>query len=325
MDDAAEHPKPHLHIWDSQYGPSTEAFSVFRETICGAFMPWTPEFSGGNFEGRVESVTFENGVVGRVRMSPIIARKTKSDIAHSTIECIHGNFILSGEVKVDQAGRSNIARAGDLILYHSFSPVTLTEKPDAICDNLAFIIPRSRFAAIPNADDHFCNVLLAKNKLIDPLSSCLASIAKHLRSSSSDELSALFDACVSLLPLAAGCFGEKKKTEIAKTSHLLSELLDFIGENISDPNLSPQLTAEHFGVSIRYVHKLFAHSGTTFSSYVTAERLEHIRWELAAFSGRRAPISVLAYRWGFSDLSTFNRAFKDRFGFTPSHFRPCTE
>jgi AraC family transcriptional activator of tynA and feaB len=256
-----------------------------------------------------------------VRMSPIIARKTKSDIALSAIECIYGNFILSGELRVDQGDTSNLAKPGDLILYHSFSPVTLTESPDSICEDLAFSIPRSQFAAIPNAEDHFHNCLLLKGKLIDPLSTCLASITQNLRSSSADELSALFDACVSLLPLAAGCFGEKKKTELAKTSHMLSEVLDFIGENISDPNLSPQLTAEHIGVSIRYIHKLFAHSGTTFSSYVTAERLENIRWELTAFSGRRAPISLLAYRWGFSDLSTFNRAFKHRFGFTPSHFR----
>jgi AraC-like DNA-binding protein len=46
---------------------------------------------------------------------------------------------------------------------------------------------------------------------------------------------------------------------------------------------------------------------------------------MIAFSGCSVPISVLAFQWGFSDLSTFNRAFKDRFGFTPSHFRAQLE
>ncbi len=79
--------------------------------------------------------------------------------------------------------------------------------------------------------------------------------------------------------------------------------------------------AEHFGISARYVHKLFAASSTTFSSYVVAKRLEHIRSDLLSPACRNQPISNLAYRWGFNDLSSFNRAFKSRFGCSPSRFR----
>ena len=68
------------------------------------------------------------------------------------------------------------------------------------------------------------------------------------------------------------------------------------------------------------VSQLLAHSGTTFSAYLTAERLEHIKSELIAFSSHSVPVSLLAFQWGFNDLSTFNRAFKDRFGCTPCQF-----
>jgi AraC-like DNA-binding protein len=317
--DAPASPSSHLHVWDSQYGPSTEAFSFFRETICSEFMPWSPEFYGSHFEGRVESISFENGAVGRVRMSPIVAIKTKRDIANSPMECIHGNLILGGQLKVEQGGRTNIAKPGDLVLYQSYSPVTLTEQPDTPCDNLAFIIPKSQFAAMPNVDECFSNSILTSDKLIGPLSSCLAMIAKNLCSASAEELASLFTACITLLPLSAGLDGGKKrKAEISQSSHMLRELLSYIDRNLSSPELSPNMAAEYLRVSVRYIHKLFAHSGTTFSAYVTAERLERIRWDLIASSGRRPPISGLAYRWGFSDLSTFNRAFKSRFGCTPS-------
>jgi AraC-like DNA-binding protein len=319
LEGAPARPGSHLHVWDSQYGPSTQAFGVFRETICSEFMPWTPEFDGSNFEGRVESVAFENGAIGRVRMSPIVATKTKSNIASSPEECIHGNLIIGGELKVEQAGRTNIAKPGDLVLYQSYSPVTLTERPDSPCDNLAFIVPKSQFAAMPNADDRFRNTLLTSDKLIGPLASCLTLIAQNLCSSPMEELSGLFQACVTLLPISTSMFGgPKKKTEISKNSHMLREVLNFIDHNLSNPELSPRHAAQHLSVSVRYIHKLFAHSGTTFSAHVTAERLERIRWDLIASSGRRPPISALAYRWGFSDLSTFNRAFKARFGCTPS-------
>jgi AraC-like DNA-binding protein len=136
-------------------------------------------------------------------------------------------------------------------------------------------------------------------------------------------LAALYDACVSLLPLAAGCVAGTKKDETTAFSagYLLREILDFVNRGISDTELSPQRVAEHFGISVRYVHKLFACSGMTFGSYVSATRLDHIRRELSSPSCRRQPISAFAYRWGFGDISTFNRAFKHRFGCTPSNFR----
>ena len=308
-----------LHIWDSRYGRPAEAFSIFRETICNTFMPWTPELTGTPFEGRVESISLERGVVGRVRMTPIIAVKTKQNIANSIHECIHGNFILSGELEVVQDARTNIARPGDLVLYRSFSPVTLTVKPDEFFDNLAFTIPRSELSNISNADDKLYNCLLPKNNIILPLVNCLKLLTGTLHSSSQDELSAILNACIALLPLAAGCLSSAPKKIEESLNHVLCDVLNFINKNISNPDLSPRLTAQELGVSTRYIHKLFAHSGTTFSAHIMGERLDHIKSELIAMA--RVPVSLLAFQWGFNDLSTFNRAFKDRFNCTPSDVR----
>ena len=317
---------PALRIWDSNYGPSTEAFANFRETICGAFMPWTPEVVGSDFEGRVESISLENGVVGRVRMSPIIARKTRSNIANSEDECIHGNYILAGELKIEQGDKTNFARRGDLILYRSFSPVTLTVSPRSFYDNLAFTIPLHRFTASDDAENKFCNALLSKNMMTSMVKNILIMISKNLHSASSEELSALFDACIALLPLSVECTARKvMKPDIPTVrNYMLQQVIDFIDERLSDPNLSSRLIAEKLGISGRYIHKLLADYGATFSSYVTAERLERVRSDLVGL-GYAVPISVVAYRWGFSDLSTFNRMFKNRFGCNPSYFRRHSE
>lgn len=308
----------HIHVWDSQYGARAEAFSLFRETICTAFMPWTPEFYGKDFVGRVESIDLANGAIGRVRMSPIVAVKTKSNISHSPIDCIHDNLIISGELKVDQGGTTNIAKRGDLILYESFSPVTLTERPDAPCDNLAFIIPTSSFAHAQEIDHKFSNVLVPSEKLSGPLAGCLTMLAQSLCTAPIEEIAALFQACVALLPVSIGVSEYAQHPSVPK-NYLLTRLLDYIGQNLSDPELSPPHVAEKFGISVRYLHKLFAQFGTTFSAHVTTERLKRIRWDLEVSSGRRPSISALAYRWGFNDLSTFHRAFKKQFGCTPSN------
>jgi AraC-like DNA-binding protein len=292
---------------------------MFRETICSEFMPWTPEHSGETFQGRVESLGFDNGTIGRVRMSSIIATKTKTNIANSVIECIHGNLIIGGELKIEQGGRSNIAKPGELALYQSYEPVVLTERPDLPCDNLAFIIPRSVFSDDSNVDDLFRNVVVSADRLAGPLGSCLNLLAKGLSTSSELELSGLFDACVTLLPLVIGTGFCELKGGTAVSVGRLRGALRYIDRNLSNPDLSPTHVAEHLGVSVRYIHKLFSPTAETFGSYVTGQRLERVKWDLLA-SCKRPPIAAMAYRWGFGDLSTFNRAFKSRYACPPSQF-----
>lgn len=114
---------------------------------------------------------------------------------------------------------------------------------------------------------------------------------------------------------------KNKEVGTSKASHLLSAILGFVNEYISIADLSPQVAAQKFGISVRYLHKLFAVRRTTFGSYVVSKRLELVRNEMISPLGRNEAISTLAYRCGFHDLSTFNRAFKRRYGMTPGELR----
>ncbi len=315
--------KPAIEVCDTQYHPTSKAFSLFREGVSSAFMPWACEMKsdGQSFEGRVESVNLQKGSLGRVSMTPIVASRNKLNIAQSGSDCVCGNFILSGKLKIEQAGRTNIAAPGDLALYDSSSPVVLTEASDTMYEDLAFLIPKKHFAEIPGFEERIRNGVLSRDALRGPLSSCLSFLAESLHSSPASEISAVYDACITLLPVSLGCFAEQAETVAAGENHLVREMLDYLDRNMSNPELSPQHAADHIHVSVRYIHKLFARRGLTFSSHLTAKRLDRIRLELVAPSCQQHPISVLAYRWGFNDLSTFNRAFKARFGCTPSVFR----
>jgi AraC-like DNA-binding protein len=313
-----------LKVWDTQYCAPSKAFPFFREGVCSTFMPWSPEHKADqSFEARIESVVLDSGSAAHVVMTPLVASRTKSNVADSPMHGFYGNYVLSGEVQVEQAGRTTVGKAGDLIIYDTALPLTLTERGRQHYEDLAFFFPRSCFAISQEAEQHLRNVVLTHDRMIRPLSSCLTYLAGSMSTASKDELQALFEACASLLPVAAGCYDkrEQDESELPPSSNMLRDILEFVNRNISDVDLSPRRAAEHFGISARYVHKLFAVSSTTFSSYVLAKRLEHIRGDLLSSSCRNQPISILAYRWGFNDLSSFNRAFKNRFGCSPSQFR----
>ena len=308
-------------IWDTNYVRPGDAFAIFREVICNSFMPWSPERAGDEgFEGRVETIAYDMGVLGRVRTSPIVALKTKSNIAASSAECIHGNFVLSGELTVEQGGRTNLAKAGDLILYNSFELTKLTVRSSGgDFDNLVFVVPLNNILD-KNNRDAFRNVLLIKGRMLGAIEDCLALLNESFYRANSDELCGIFEAIIALLPISVHQPNRSELTEIGHIG-LQHEILDFVRCHVADQHLSPKLTAEKFGISVRYLHKLFTYAGTTFRSFVTNERLCRIQCELEASSTRHLPVSELAYRWGFSELSTFNRAFRAYSGCTPTEFR----
>lgn len=85
------------------------------------------------------------------------------------------------------------------------------------------------------------------------------------------------------------------------------------------PDLKPTAIGERLGLSARSVQHVLSQNGSTFSEELMAMRLE------AAFgmlrSGATAPVADIAFKCGFSDLSTFHRAFRARYGKTPNAAR----
>jgi AraC-like DNA-binding protein len=101
----------------------------------------------------------------------------------------------------------------------------------------------------------------------------------------------------------------------------LEALLAFCRQNLHDSELDPQRVADHFGMSVRTVHLRFERTGQTFGRWLLEQRLDACRTALRDARQRDANISEIAYRWGFNDLSHFNKMFRLRFDMTPREWR----
>lgn len=86
-------------------------------------------------------------------------------------------------------------------------------------------------------------------------------------------------------------------------------------------DLSPGAVAKRQGISDSYIRKLFEGEGTSFSKFVLGLRLAHARRMLLHPGCRDRSIASIAFDAGFGDLSYFNRAFRRRYGLTPSEAR----
>jgi AraC-like DNA-binding protein len=92
--------------------------------------------------------------------------------------------------------------------------------------------------------------------------------------------------------------------------HALAEL--------KDPDLSVESIAAAVGLSVRRIHQLFADTDMTLMRWIWSERLARCHSQLVDGSVRGQGISGVAYEWGFSDPAHFSRAFRQRYGVSPS-------
>jgi threonine/homoserine/homoserine lactone efflux protein/AraC-like DNA-binding protein len=93
-----------------------------------------------------------------------------------------------------------------------------------------------------------------------------------------------------------------------------------IAQNLEDDVSIAALSSRH-RITPRYIRKLFEGENMSVSKYVLGQRLTRVYRMLADASQADRTIADIALAAGFGDLSTFNRAFRRRFGVTPSAVR----
>lgn len=99
---------------------------------------------------------------------------------------------------------------------------------------------------------------------------------------------------------------------------LLQSAVQYIDENIANPELSNQIIANHINISEVYLRKLFnRYYKTTPKQYLLNQRMQRAMHLLL---NTTLSITAITQECGFSNLYHFCRAFKQRTGLTPTEY-----
>jgi AraC-like DNA-binding protein len=229
---------------------------------------------------------------------------------------------LDDAFSVTQRGRDFTLRAGDANVIPC-AEVALYVRPQAgriLCVRM----PREALAPlVPELEDKVATVIRRENETLQLLTRYVRSLDHTQRLPTPAVREAVAKHICDLAALALGA--SREGTEIAGGRSLnaarLRAVKEFIAANLSRRDLTVAALANRHRMTERHIQRLFEAEGVTFTSYLLERRLYNAFQSLNDGRNAERGISEIALECGFGDISYFNRAFRRRFGATPSDVR----
>ncbi|TQL48774.1 AraC family transcriptional regulator [Homoserinimonas aerilata] len=254
----------------------------------------------------------------RLRFTEIVGNdhvieRTQSNIAQKPVDSIMLCLLLEGDAFFYHPEGCETLTAGDAVLYD-------TERPfmygfSSAMRQVILELPRDVVLGRSSSEDAFRPRVL---RLTDSVSASThaQAAARSIRGailSPPDDVSSLEESVLDLFGLITG------QAATSGTSGYLLAAKDFVRSHLAEPDLSASRLARAVGLSERHLARAFAGEGLTPARFVMDARLARARRLLE--ENPSAVVAQVAAAVGFVSSAHFSRAFRERFGCSPSEAR----
>lgn len=296
-----------------------ERGEYWRHAISRTFVPLESTFSGDDRHGVIRS-----GDWGDLRLSEV------SCSAQDVLRCRRGadnhpdnamllSFVSQGKTSVIQAGSHASLGQGEFGLYDTRFPYELHLHGETRQHVVQIPIEHLRLKL--GKTEHFVAYSFGKKHSLTPfLHMLLNNLMAQPEDIASRHTSVLYRQLLEIITVIVSdeC---RAKTSSRSSAGLLLQIKIMIDQQLSDTTLSVSRIADSFRISTRYLSMLMKNDGTTFSRYVLTQRLNKASLALQSPLYSDAPISQIAWRFGFNDMAYFSRIFREKFSCSPTEYR----
>lgn len=293
-----------------------------HEALAATMVPielhWLPHSPGAAARGVITNLgdlTICSGRTSafRVERTPALARD-------ATEPSIFVNVQVTGSSVVVQGDQEAVLQPGGLVIYDSAAPYTLLN--DTGMAGEFFRIPHSALALPHNMIRKACAVPLSPGH---PLTSLTNDYLRRLAADPALLTAPNADLVgyPSIELVRAVIVTHLKADELAASSlaaTLQLRILEYARNHLNDPDLCAPQIADALCISERYLYKVLALSGISLADWIRSHRLEACRQALSKADATDT-IAAIARRHGFTDMSSFSRAFRAEYGLSPGEWR----
>ncbi len=306
------------NLWTTQNISEPEQFGFWREVLCDAFVPLDPECDDrSSFTGRIDGLRRPGLKTSTVIADAHYVQLSRGGIARQRGEPFFLNLLCRGKLEVHQNGEAQVAKPGDVFVVDSSAPwaINFATPFEIFCIELDESMLRPRLGS--------------RGRMVAPVmanrtapSAVLSRYLRLISESHDDDVmemqSILLDHCVTLLTRAnAAAAGTAVSERDQRQS--LHDILAYMHKHLTEPELTVDQTCQALKISRSYLYKVLAEAGYTFAGFLRQCRLQGCRQTLLA--NPEASVAQIAHNWGFSDASSFNRAYRREYGESPSMTR----
>lgn len=296
-------------------------FERFRRDMREWHFSWeVRRRSGDRFRGGMGCRRYDDVILAEFAFDAVEGVRSSATIKHADDDYVGLALIVDGGELYSAGRQEALTRAHELLVWDAMRPATFRSGNGTRLLNILF--PRSLAVQhVPNIDDLTCRKIGPETGNGVILASHVATVHEVIDQVPNARRSGVFRATLDLL---ASCFHPDEPVLRGRTGYrqaMLRKVEAHVREALFEPGFGVESVAAHFRVTPRYLHRLFAPTGLSFSQWVRNERLSRARRALAspAFTGES--ITGLALRFGFCDAAHFSRSFKAQYGCSPKRFR----
>lgn len=315
-------------VFDSRDLRASDRVAAFREITANTVV--TTEISierPSEFRASLHAADWGEVKVAAPTHAALRSRRTARLVRQSDPEMYTVALVLCGQIATLTDQREATCRTGDLVVMSTSRPFgSAVDSPHGTPASVVVQIPRTLVTVSSHRVDRILATRMPGGEGVGGL------LAGFLRQVATDTTpyrpadrhrlgGVLVDLFTAWLAHHVDAV-EQTPAEIRQHVQFL-RIRDFIHRHLGDPTLSPATLAAAHHISPRTVHRLFQQhaDGTTVASYIRHQRLARARRDLAEPRLATRPIHAIATRWGFPRPPDFTRAFRARYGTTPSDYR----
>lgn len=229
-------------------------------------------------------------------------------------------FALSGRLLAEQDGRSTLLGPGEGALLVADRGYWLrAEDPHSV---LKFRFPRTLLSRPSDLLQHTARNFFEAPGISRLFFNFANDFSRHAHAMSPLQASKVAQTLVRMLETVIGGFSDQQEWGLSQQrAATLRRVKSLIQENLGDENLRSAWVSDRLQLSIRYLNKLFENEGTSLGRYIWDQRLESAAADLADRMQNGVPISSVAFKHGFKNLSHFSSAFRTRYQTSPREYR----
>ena len=306
-------------FWSTRADQHATQFEAWRHALSRTHLEWDLKSNDNEgFHAETRQRTLDGISVIECICDPCEGSRRKPQLRQSNDAYFGVLFELSGHELIRQGDREAELSAGDFVLWDSEREMDF--RVTSRLHKLTLLIPKQRARRLEWDLERFAGTVVKNSTAVTGISAeALGRLARDFTTIDKSEAEAVMRPILSLLTATLATQNAPPEMSVAHQDHFTS-FCRFIRDNLADSRLDPAAVADAHGVSLRYLHSVFARNNDSCCNFMRRERLRRCHSDLSSPHCRET-ITEIAFRWGFNDAAHFSRAFRTEFGMAPKTLR----